>query len=105
MKARPELQTMICGEIVAAENAHSHGPEIRLRWRRDCSVARVGGVAEGAVWSEPVSKVKFPVNQGKYREFDEARRRTRLKPELNSVAYAIIPCRRTGNFLPGAGNF
>jgi hypothetical protein len=63
-------------------------------------------VAEGSVWSEPVSKVKFPVNQGKYREFDEARRRTRLKSELNSVAYAInsLPTEQ-GIFCPEQGIF
>src|SRR5439155_6714310 len=72
----------------------SVGVDPRIRTARQyggdaavCSVARVGGVAEGAVSSEPVSPLQIPCSRGKYREFrDFARTHPLPQPKTPDIA-------------------
>ena len=77
---------------------------------------RSDSLPDDAVWSEPLSSGKFPVKQGKYREFHQfeelAERQLVQKPRIYKDFRAKFPARaeqgivscRSGNLTPDTGN-
>jgi len=62
-------------------------------------------VADGAVCCEPLSGVRFPIKQGKYREFDRfGDPVSRKSAGVTRAFWANSLLKEQGNILGGTGN-